>query len=147
VKAIVETDATNHAAFVGRVRSFVVINAGTGYATTSNFAVAGGSQVSFISGNCNFTPPTAYRGIPTAARDRGNGPRKMVNVINHITGSPGTIVTLINASPTATSWAYLINGISRSSNLVGVVNATVDASRNNNATINDLDQPHEYAFA
>ena len=138
VKAIVETDATNHPTFVGRVRSFVVINAGTGYATTSNFAVAGGSQVSFISGNCNYNPPTAYRGIPTAAATGATGLGKMVNVINHITGSPGTIVTLINGVTDGNKLGILINGISRSTNLVGVVNATVDASRNNNATINDL---------
>jgi hypothetical protein len=62
----------------------------------------------------------------------------MVNVINHITGSPGTIVTLINGVTDGNKLGILINGISRSSNLVGVVNATVDASRNNNATINDL---------
>ncbi len=138
IKAIVETDATNHPTFVGRVRSFVVINAGTGYPTTSNFAVAGGSQVSFIGGNCNFNPPTAYRGIPTAAATGATGLGKMVNVINHITGSPGTIVTLINGVTDGNKLGILINGISRSSNLVGVVNATVDASRNNNATINDL---------
>jgi len=138
VKAIVETDSTNHAAFVGRVRNFVVINSGTGYATTSNFAVAGGSQISFLSGNCNFNPPTAYRGIPTAAATGATGLGKMVNVINHITGSPGTIVTLINGVTDGNKLGILINGISRSTNLVGVVNATVDASRNNNATINDL---------
>jgi hypothetical protein len=138
VKAIVETDATNHAAFVGRVRNFVVIGSGTGYATTSNFAVAGGSQISFLGGNCNYNPPTAYRGIPTAGATGATGLGKMVNVINHITGSPGTIVTLINGVTDGNKLGILINGISRSSNLVGVVNATVDASRNNNATINDL---------
>jgi hypothetical protein len=137
IKAIVETDSINHAAFVGRVRAFVVINSGTGYSATT-YTHGAGAQMSYSGGNCNYNPPAAYRGFPTATATGATGLGKMVNVINHISGSPGTVVTLINGVTDGDKLGILINGISRSSNLVGVMNGTVDAGRNNSATINDL---------
>jgi hypothetical protein len=141
-RSVIETDAVNFGATVGQVKAVVVINSGTAYSGALSLGFAGGGGAgaagTFATGNCNFNPPTAYRGIPTAGATGATGLGKMVNVINHITGSPGTIVTLINGVTDGNKLGILINGISRSSNLVGVVNATVDASRNNNATINDL---------
>lgn len=138
VKGIVETDTVNHAAFVGRVRAFVVIDAGTGYTAPGSYTHGGGAQFTYRFGACRFSLPTSYRGFPTLNWTGATGLGKLVNVINHITGSPGTVVTLINGVTDGDKLGILINGINRSSNLVGVVNATVDASRNNNATINDL---------
>ncbi|MBN8220862.1 MAG: hypothetical protein J0L53_08045 [Spirochaetes bacterium] len=138
VKGIVETDTVNHPAFVGRVRAFVVIDSGNGYNATGTYTHGGGAQFAYRFGACRFNPTTSYRGFPTTSWTGATGLGKLVNVINHITGSPGTIVTLINGVTDGDKLGILINGINRSSNLVGVVNATVDASRNNNATINDL---------
>ena len=137
VKAIVETDATNHPTFVGRVRAFVVTGSGTNYAA-GTYNDGGGSAMTYSAGQCYYNPPTAYRGFPTVTATGATGLGKLVNVINHITGSPVTLVTLINGVTDGAKLGILINGVTRSSNLVGIVNATVDASRNNNATINDL---------
>lgn len=137
VKAIVETDATNHPTFVGRVRAFVVTGSGTNYAA-GTYNDGGGAAMAYTAGQCYYNPPTAYRGFPTLTATGATGLGKMVNVINHITGSPGTIVTLINGVTDGAKLGILINGINRSSNLVGVMNSVVDGSRNNNAVINDL---------
>jgi hypothetical protein len=138
VKAIVETDAVNHPTFVGRVRAFVVTGSGTGY-VPGTYNHGGGAAMTYTAGQCYYNPLIpAYRGFPTLTATGATGLGKMVNVINHITGSPGTIVTLINGVTDGAKLGILINGINRSSNLVGVMNAVVDGSRNNNAVINDL---------
>lgn len=141
-RSVIETDAVNFGATVGQVKAVVVINSGTAYSGALSLGFAGGGGAgaagTFAIGNCNYNPPTAYRGFPTATATGATGLGKMVNVINHITGSPGTIVTLINGVTDGDKLGALINGVTRSSNLVGVVNGTVDASRNNNASINDL---------
>ncbi len=137
VKAIVETDAVNHPTFVGRVRAFVVTDSGTNY-SPGTYNDGGGAAMTYTAGQCYYNPPTAYRGFPTLTATGATGLGKMVNVINHITGSPGTIVTLINGVTDGAKLGILINGINRSSNLVGVMNSVVDGSRNNNAVINDL---------
>ncbi|GAB4430114.1 MAG: hypothetical protein OHK0011_12730 [Turneriella sp.] len=137
VKAIVETDATNHPTFVGRVRAFVVTGSGTNYAA-GTYNDGGGAAMAYTAGQCYYNPPTAYRGFPTLTATGATGLGKLVNVINHITGSPDTIVTLVNGVTDGAKLGILINGSSRSSNLVGVMNAVVDASRSNNATIADL---------
>jgi hypothetical protein len=138
VKAIVETDAVNHPTFVGRVRAFVVTGSGTGY-VAGTYNDGGGAAMTYAAGQCYYDPLIpAYRGFPTAAATGATGLGKLVNVINHITGSPGTIVTLVNGVTDGAKLGILINGINRSSNLVGVMNAVVDPNRNNNATINDL---------
>jgi hypothetical protein len=140
-RAIIETDAVNFAATVGQVKGVVVIGGGTGYtagAVTLGGGGGAGATATFGVGNCNFNPPTAYRGFPTATATGATGLGKMVNVINHITGSPTSVITLINGVTDGNKLGILINGISRSSNLVGVLNGVVDASRNNNATITDM---------
>ncbi len=149
-KAVIETDTLNFAATLGQVKAVVVLNAGTGYnpaPTAVPLILTGGggagANVTARAGSCRFnaTPPLEYRGFPSSAVAGATGATglgKMVNVINHITGSPTTVVTMINGVTDGQKLGVLINGITRSSNLVGVVNATVDASRNNNATMTDL---------
>ncbi|AFM11019.1 hypothetical protein [Turneriella parva] len=129
----------------GRIGAIVILSEGSGLALGSTPAItitdAGGgtgSTATAITGRCVYNPPNDFRGFPTATSTGATGLGKMVNVINHITGSPGTIVTLINGVTDGDKLGALINGVTRSSNLVGVVNGTVDASRNNNASINDL---------
>src|SRR6185369_4310031 len=63
---------------------------------------------------------------------------KLVNTINYLSGSIDNLVTLINGITNPSQLGVLINGISRSSNLVGVMNATIDTNRKNNANITDL---------
>ncbi|MBL8032195.1 MAG: hypothetical protein JNJ69_00730 [Leptospiraceae bacterium] len=148
-KAVIETDAVNFAATVGQVKDVIILNAGNGYAAppaavTINFAGGGGAGATATarSGSCRYNAGTnEYRGFPSSAVAGATGATglgKMVNVINHIVGSPTTVVTLINGVTDGQKLGLLINGIGRSSNLVGVMNATVDATRNNNATITDL---------
>jgi len=148
VKAVIETDAVNFAATVGQLKDLVIIDSGSGYYTTvpsfmlvpPALTIPGPATATAIVGSCSYNKPLGgeFRGIPTAAGTSATGLGKLVNVINHITGSPGTLVTLINGVTDGAKLGILINGVTRSSNLVGIVNATVDASRNNNATINDL---------
>lgn len=141
-RAVIETDSVNFAATLGQVKAAVVINAGLNYSgpLTLTFTGGGGSGAAgtFSIGRCNFNPPIAYRGFPTATATGATGLGKLVNVINHITGTPGTIVTLINGVTDGLKLGLLINGTSRSSNLVGIINAVLDPNRNNNADINDL---------
>ncbi|MCX7631766.1 MAG: hypothetical protein N2Z22_00380, partial [Turneriella sp.] len=140
-RAVIETDSINFASTVGHVKSVVILNSGSGYTYPAGGTVtfgSGAATATYKSGHCRFNPTTAYRGLPTANATGATGLGKLVNVINHITGSPGTIVTLVNGVTDGTKLGLLINGVSRSSNLVGVMNAVVDTSRNNNANINDL---------
>jgi hypothetical protein len=128
-----------------RVAGIVVLTEGSGIPYGTNPAITimdpgggTGSTATAITGRCVYNAPNDFRGFPTPTSTGATGLGKIVNVINHITGSPGTIVTLINGVTDGAKLGILINGVNRSSNLVGVMNAVVDPNRNNNATINDL---------
>lgn len=159
-KAVIETDSVNFAATVGQVKDIIVLNSGSGYdgggpgftgvAPAIGFVGGGGAGATATTapsgappsgiGSCSFQSPTvaASRGFPSSVGTGATGLGKMVNIINYVTGSPKTLVDLINNINDGQQLGILINGIGRSSNLVGVMNATIDAARKNNATINDM---------
>ncbi|HRP70418.1 MAG TPA: hypothetical protein PLY93_12875, partial [Turneriella sp.] len=140
-KAVIETDSTKSG--YQTIKDVIVLSNGTGYAGGNITFVGGGgippgTNPTNIVGNCNFTPPITYRGFPTATGTGATGMGKLVNMINYVTGSPKSITDLINGVNDGNKLGLLINGIGRSSNLVGVMNAVLDANRNNNATKQDL---------
>lgn len=159
-KAVIETDSVNFAATVGQLKDVIVLNSGSGYdgggpaftptAPAIGFAGGGGAGATATTaptgpppsgiGSCSFEAPalSASRGFPSSVGTGATGLGKMVNIINYVTGSPKTLVDLINNVNDGQQLGILINGIGRSSNLVGVMNATIDAARVNNATINDM---------
>ncbi|MBS0616849.1 MAG: hypothetical protein JSR44_01580 [Spirochaetes bacterium] len=154
-KAVIETDQINFPATYQQLNSVVVLNPGSGYsgggpgyvpsAPAISFAGGGGGGASAsVSvggiGSCAYQLPaaTAFRGFPSNVGTGATGLGKMVNVINYVTGSPKTLVDLINGVTNGSQLGVLINGIGRSSNLVGIMNATIDPARANNASINDL---------
>jgi len=115
--------------------------AGTYYypaAPPAAITIAGLATGTPIMGRCFYDAAGNYRGFPAATSTGATGLGKMVNVVNHLTGSITNLVTLINGVTDGQKLGILINGISRSSNLVGVMNATVDTTRGNNATITDM---------
>ncbi|MFO1471260.1 MAG: hypothetical protein U1F27_09500 [Turneriella sp.] len=149
--AVIETNPSDPA--YKMVKDVIVLTPGSGYdlvgaplyagaAPTVNFAGGGGAGASStaVLGSCSFQLPTsaAFRGFPSTVGTGATGLGKMVNIINHVTGSPKTLVDLINNVNDGQQLGILINGIGRSSNLVGVMNGTIDAARKNNATITDL---------
>ncbi len=159
-KAVIETDSVNFAATVGQLKDIIVLNPGSGYdgggptftgvAPAIGFVGGGGAGATATTapsgappsgiGSCSFESPaaTASRGFPSSVGTGATGLGKMVNIINYVTGSPKTLVDLINSINDGQQLGILINGIGRSSNLVGVMNATIDTARVNNASINDM---------
>ncbi|MFO1480964.1 MAG: hypothetical protein U1F40_12250 [Turneriella sp.] len=147
VRSVIETDTVNFAASVGQLKDIIVIDAGSGYYTNAPFTLAppaltipGAATATASAGSCGYNVPLGgeFRGFPSISGSGATGLGKMVNVINNITGSPKTVVDLINGVNDGQQLGIMINGVSRSSNLVGVLNATLDANRNNNATLNDM---------
>lgn len=146
-RAIIETDTVNFGSSVGQLKDVIIIDSGSGYYTTGPFALAppsltltGAATATATGASCSFNAPLGgeFRGFPSVSGSGATGLGKMVNVINYITGSPKTVVDLINGVSDGQQLGIMINGVGRSSNLVGVLNATLDANRNNNATINDM---------
>lgn len=97
-----------------------------------------GSTATAVTGRCVYNAPTDFRGFPSVTSTGALGLGKMVNIVNHLSGSITNLVTMINNVTDGQKLGILINGINRSSNLVGLMNATVDPARSNNATITDM---------
>lgn len=100
--------------------------------------MSGAAAANTTPGMCFYDGVGNWRGFPSATSTGATGLGKMVNVVNHISGSITNLITLINNITDGQKLGILINGIGRSSNLVGVVNATIDTNRSNNATMADM---------
>lgn len=129
----------------GRVAGAVILTEGDGYVLNATPAITildpgggTGSTGNSVTGRCVYNAPTDYRGFPSTTSTGALGLGKMVNIINYLSGNITNLVTLINNITDGQKLGILINGISRSSNLVGITNAIVDTTRGNNATINDM---------
>ncbi|MBV6492901.1 MAG: hypothetical protein LDLANPLL_00906 [Turneriella sp.] len=140
-RAIIETDASQPG--YQTIKDVIILTGGNTY-VGGNVTFAGGGGIppgmnpTNIVGNCNFTPPATYRGFPSAAGSGALGMGKLVNMINYVTGSPKSLTDLINGVTDGNKLGLLINGVRRSSNLVGVMNAVLDANRLNTAVKQDL---------